>query len=98
MPNWKAPGPEFVQGFWLKHLKSIQGLRRKLKKCLENRNVPMWMTKGRTILLQRDKQKGKAASNYRSITCIYLVWKLLTGAIAEEIYGFLDKNLLLPHA
>ena len=24
-----------------------------------------------------------------------MVWKLLAGAIAEEIYGFLDTNLLL---
>ena len=25
-----------------------------------------------------------------------MVWKLLTGVIAEEVYGFLDTNLLLP--
>ena len=24
MPNWKAPGPDFVQGFWLKNFESIQ--------------------------------------------------------------------------
>ena len=71
MPNWKAPGPDFVQSFWLKNFKSIQdGLRRNLQKCLENGNVPMWMTKGRTILMQKDKEKGKAASNYRPITCL----------------------------
>ena len=54
------------------------------------------MTKGRAILKQKDKEKGNAASNYRSITCLSLVWKLLTGVIAEETYGFLDTNLLLP--
>ena len=56
----------------------------------------MWMTKGRTILTQKDKQKGKAASNYRPISCLLLVWELLTGVIAEEVYRFLDTNLLLP--
>ena len=51
MSNWKAPGPDCVQGFWLKIIKSIQeGLRRNLQKCLENGNLPMWMTSGRTIL------------------------------------------------
>ena len=51
MSNWKAPGPDCVQGFWLKIFKSIQeGLRRNLQKCLENGNLPMWMTSGRTIL------------------------------------------------
>ena len=54
----------------------------------------MWMTKGRAILTQKDKEKGKAASIYRPITC--LPWKLLTGVIAEEVYRFLDTNLLLP--
>ena len=97
MPNRKAPGPDCVQGFWLKNFKSIQeGLKRNLQNCLENGNVPVWMTKGRTIIMQKDKQKGKAASNYRPITCLPLVWKLLTGATAEEVYGFLDTNLLLP--
>ena len=97
MPNWKAPGPDCVQGFWLKNFKSIQeGLRRNLQKCLENGNVPMWMPKGREILMQKDKEKDKSASNYRPITCLPLVWKLLTGVIADEVYGFLDTNSLLP--
>ena len=97
MPNWKAPGPDCVQGFWLKKFKSVQeSLRRNLQKCLENGNVPMWMTKGRTILTQKDKEKGKAASNYRPITSLPLVWKVLTSVNAEDIYGFLDTNLLLP--
>ena len=56
----------------------------------------MWMTKGRTILTQKDKEKDKAASKYRPIVCLPLVWKLLTGVTAEEIYGFLNTNLLLP--
>ena len=46
--------------------------------------------------MRKDKEKGKAASNYRPITCLPLVWKLVTGVIAEEVYGFLDTNLLLP--
>ena len=47
MPNWKAPGPDFVQVFRLKNVKSIQeGLKTNLQKCLENGNMPMWITKG----------------------------------------------------
>ena len=67
-----------------------------MQKCLENGNVPISMTKRRTILMQnRDKEKGKATSNYRPITCLPLVWKLLAGVIAENVYGFLDTNSLL---
>ena len=64
----------FFQGFWSKNFKSIQeGLRRNLQKRLKNGNVPMWMTKGRTILMQKDKEKGNqliTASNYKPITCL----------------------------
>ena len=54
------------------------------------------MTKGRTMLMQKDVDKGKAASNYRHITCLPLVWKSQTGVITKEIYAFLDTNLLVP--
>ena len=45
--------------------------------------------------MQKGKEKGKTASNYMSISCLPLVWKLLTGVIAEGVYEFLDTNLLL---
>ena len=86
MPNWKVPGPDFVQRFWLRNFKSIQeGSRRNLQKCLENGDMLMWMTKGRTILMQKDKEKGKAASNYRPITFLSLVWKLLILVISKPL-------------
>ena len=31
----------------------------------------------------KDKENGKAASNYRSVTCLLLVWNSLTGIINE---------------
>ena len=57
--------------------------------------VPSWLTKGRTPLLQKDKSKGNIASNYRPITFLPLIWKLLTGVIADQIYGHLDQQNLL---
>ena len=32
-------------------------------------------------------------SNYRPITCLPLIWKLLTGLIAEEMYEFLEEKI-----
>ena len=46
--------------------------------------------------MQKEREKDKAASNYKSITCLPLVSKLLRGVIAEEICKFLDTNLLQP--
>ena len=64
-------------------------------RCLEG-DTPGWMTKGRTVLIQKDKSTGIEPSNYRPITCLPLVWKLLTGLISDEIYIFLESGKLLP--
>ena len=71
-------------------------VRSKVKECLDSGFVPSWLTKGRTALLQKDKSKGNIASKYRPITCLPLMWKLLTGIIADQIYGHLDQQKLLP--
>ena len=56
-----------------------------LKECLDGGFVPSWLTRARTSLLQKDKSKENAASNYRPITCLSLMWKLLAGVIADQI-------------
>ena len=97
MPNWKLPGPNLVQVFWLKNFSSLHGrVRSKLKECLDSGFVPSWLTKGRTVLLQTDKSKRKITSNYRPITCLPFMWKLLSGVIADRIYRHLDQKKLLP--
>ena len=63
-----------------------------LTKCF----VASWLTKGRTALIQKDKSKGNIASNYIPITCLSLMWKLLIDVMADQIYGHLDQQKLLP--
>ena len=57
--------------------------------------MPSWLTRGRTSLLQKDKSRGNVASNYRLITCLLLMWKVLAGVIADQIYAHLDQEKLL---
>ena len=90
-------GADLVQGFWLKTFSTFhERVRLQLKECLDSGFVPSWLTRGRTSLLQKDKSKVNVASNYRPITCLPLMWKLLTGAIADQIYAHLDQEKLLP--
>ena len=35
-------------------------------------------------------------SNYRPITCLPFMWKLLTSIVVDEIYNHLEENDLLP--
>ena len=97
MSNWKAPGLDQVRGFWFKKLTSLHvALTFALKECVSRGEVPGWMVKGRTVLIQKDPAKGRAASNYRPIACLPLMWKLLTGIFADKIYDHLHANSLLP--
>ena len=97
MPDWKSPGPDLVQGFCLKNFSSLQEtVRLQLKECLDSGFVPNWLNRGRTSLLLKDESKHNVVSNYRPITCLPLMWKLLTGVIAGQIYAHLDQEKLLP--
>ena len=54
------------------------------------------MTLGKTVLCQKEASKGNTANNYRPISCLALMWKLMTVTIAESIYNFLDVNDKVP--
>ena len=51
---------------------------------------------GKVVFCQKDPSKGNAINNYRPTLCLPLMWKLMTGTIAESIYSFLDVNDKLP--
>ena len=85
-----------VQGYWLKNLTPLHDkLVVYLQDCLGSGKVPDWLTKGQAVLIQKDKAKGNIASNYRPVTCLPLVCKLLTGILADEIYDHLGQKMLL---
>ena len=83
MPNWKAPGHDGVQGFWIKRLdKMHERIATQLNEILEGtKEIPSWMTYRRTALCQKDPGKGNSVENFRPITSLLLMWKLLTGYV-----------------
>ena len=77
--KWKAPGHDGIHGFWFKKFTSIHSrLALEMNRCLQATQVPEWMTKGKTALIQKDPSKGTAPNNYRPITCLPMMWKILT--------------------
>ena len=98
MPNWKAPGEDGVQSYWIKRLDTMHGRISEQLNDISNgvRNLPEWMTYGRTVLCLKDPERGNAVDNYRPITCLPLMWKLLTGMIADNLYGYLEREKTLP--
>ena len=54
------------------------------------------MTYGKTVLCQKDPAKGISVEKFIPITCVPLMWKLLTGIISEDMYCFMENENLLP--
>ena len=98
MPDWKAPGKDSIQGYWIKKLSSLheQIVVQINNIFMRDDSLPAWMTHARTVLCQKDPRKGNAVENYHPLTCLPLLWKLLTGVIAEDIYDYLEQAELLP--
>ena len=53
-------------------------------KCIQKTQIPDWMTKEKTSLIQKDPLKGIAPTNHRSITCLEMMGKILTAQIREQ--------------
>ena len=87
------PGHDGIHGFWFKKVSSIDDrLALEMNKCLREAHVPELMTKGETILIQKDAFKGTASNNYRPINCLLMMCEILTAQIREEIYYSLTSR------
>ena len=98
MTNWKAPGKDYVHGYWVKNLGNLhEGIAVQTNKILMgDDSLPAWMTHGLTVLCQKDPKEGNAVENYCPITCLLLMGKFLAGVIAEEMFNYLEQEKLLP--
>ena len=94
IPNWKDPGTGGVQGYWIKNLNNLhERVSSQMNTILMREDdLSEWMTHGRTMLWQKEPQKGNTADNCRPIICLPLMWKLLTGVIGEEMYNYLERE------
>ena len=95
--NWKSPGSDQIQNYWLKavpathkHItKNFNSITEELEKA------PDWMTTGINYLIPKSRE-SKEVRNYRSITCLTTMYKTLTGIIARRISTHLEEQSLLP--
>ena len=65
MSNWKAAGPDHVQGVWFKKVATSlhPELKQHLQECVNAGAVP-WLTEGRTVLIMKDKSKGTEITDH----------------------------------
>ena len=87
MKNWKAPGPDGLQRYWIKTFTSChERIATQLQLCLEMNETPDWLTTGKTALIMRDREIGDDVTNLRPITCLPLMWKIFTGILSDELH------------
>ena len=80
--KWKTPGPDGIHGLWFKKLTIIQDrLALEMNRCLQEAHIPQRVTKEKTTLIQKDPRKETTPNNYRHITCLPIMRKILTAQI-----------------
>ena len=97
LANWKAPGLDQVQNFWLKHLSALHPLLSDIiNYTIKNpKEAPQWFTRGKTNLLHK-KGPTTEAKNYRPITCLPTYYKLTTLLLTDRVYAHVTENPILP--
>jgi hypothetical protein len=86
MNNWKVPRNDYVQNFWYNCLTNTHAkLALLFDQCiLEPQQVPDFFTKGITYLKPKD-ENTKNPSKYRPITCLLMIYKMLTSIIGAKL-------------
>ena len=93
MPDWKRAVADKIQGFWLKSFTTAhEVVATVLNECIDVGDIPGCLVEGRTIPVMKDSKKGAEKRNYRPITCLNLIWKLLTGIINDKTHDQLEEN------
>lgn len=101
LTNWKAPGKDGIHNYWIKKLTSLHPIlcvaANKVIK-LEDQNALQWLLDGRTTLIHKQIEGNCShnPSNYRPITCLSNIWKLISGIINDKIYDHLIRTKLFP--
>ena len=91
---WRSPGIDKVSNFWLKNLDEVQeDMVREYSKIIQNaENTPSWLNQGLTYLLPKSAET-KSPKNYRPITCLPTLYKILTATLTERACMSRTKRL-----
>ncbi|XP_064214079.1 uncharacterized protein LOC135266755 [Tribolium castaneum] len=94
--NWKAPGPDKIQNFWWKNLTAVHSyLVRHINNIIEHpEETPQFITLGITYMKAKSEDLSKP-QNYRPITCLNTLYKIITSLLANKIDNHVDENQIL---
>lgn len=94
--NWKAPGVDGIQNFWYKKFPSLhEALAQQFSHVLHHpEDTPTFLMRGSTYMLPKS-DRTEDPSQYRPITCLPTMYKILTSCISNRIYKHVNSNNVL---
>ena len=94
---WKSPGIDSLQNYWwYKFSASYTQLTKIYNDMLINPDdIPTWMFRGITKLVPKNTDT-KNPANYRPITCLPIVYKILSSILASRMMEHLETNNIIP--
>ena len=64
-----------------------------MNNCIQKTEIPEWVTKGKTTLIQNNQLKGTAPTKCRPIRCLPMIWKRLTTQISEICNSLISRRI-----
>jgi tetrahydromethanopterin S-methyltransferase subunit B len=96
MLNWKAPGREKYQIFGLSNLTAThKHIAAIINKLIEEDQIPVWLTAGVTFLIPKN-ENTENPKNYRPVTSLPTMYKLITYVISRRMQKYMDDENLIP--
>jgi hypothetical protein len=90
--SWKRPNTKFL----LKQLTEVyKYLATLFNKVIEEDQTPEWLIAGVTLLIPKNENTEKL-KNYRPITCLPTIYKLITSIISKRMQRYTDDQNLMP--
>ena len=79
-PRQSGSRTDGVQGYLLENLTSLhRSITQKKGKTINSKEVlQAWMRRSRRVLRQKDPHKRNEEANFRSISCLLVIWKSLS--------------------
>ena len=94
--NWKAPGPDGLQNFWIKRFTALhEYLAAAVDAAIRDPgSMPRFLLQGVTYLVPKGERSANPAK-YRPITCLSTLYKVVTACLASRIcHHCLAHNIL----
>lgn len=94
--NWKSPGIDRIHNYWYKKFTTLHKIIAKNFTSIIHgqQSTPPFIAKGITYMLPKGKYTSQP-SQYRPITCLPTIYKILTSAIAQKLTTHIEQHSIL---